>query len=151
MKISAAKILLACIVALPTIGSAATYSVPVPSNLEKFASFSIPNPKVVVDGNLTTVKYRLPPELVGKNFPEVSLVTEDFGDDHYRSGSPLANADCRRKDDLRTCKITMKNIHINQDAAERFILDTTPNPTDAKNKIQVMRIFAFDPVGILTY
>lgn len=131
---------------------AASYEVPVTDpNLKGVATFQIPDPEVITQGDVTVMSYHLPPELVGENFPAVTLAGSYANGSKFELGSTQGHADCDSTDGKVTCNMLLRNIKADPKAVRDFILKTSKSDVEAKARMDVAAKFSGDPVGILKY
>lgn len=147
------KLLLVSILALSfsSHSFAATYEVPVTESLKEFAKFDLVNFKKRIDGDKMTIKYNLPSLLTGsvqKIRLEGNIVnpTEEFimiGDN--------AVAICTGPYSTATCKVEYNNLTIDAEKAIQAIRQVSKSEAEVGARIEVMKSFSTDPVGIITY
>ncbi len=129
--------------------SAATYKVPVDPVLDKYAQFDLMDFEKTTSDDIIQIRYRLPETLTGKTqwvelegmmSPDITLL---FGDN--------AQAICIGEYTLTNCTIEYNNIEINQAEALRAIKKISISDEEVSGRIEVMKAFSTDPVGILSY
>jgi len=125
------------------------YSVPVPTDLEPFASFSVKNVQLCGDANAVELGYQLPELLVG-NSTKVSLRgAYDEAARVYRLSGKDGEADCTRAGTKWSCQERLTGIDVDQAALERQLSDLPAD--EATHRRDVASIFGQDPIGVLTF
>lgn len=129
----------------------ATYEVPVKSELKKYASFELTGfSKIEKDGNIK-IKYELPNVLTGS--PEVIELEADnyTGLEDFILKGEHGEAKCHVKKPITKCAIEYTNLVIDEKLATDEILKISTHGLEASKRIEVMKAFSTDPVGIVTY
>lgn len=146
------KKLLTILAFAPAFSMAATYEVPVEARLKPVATFNIKTPDILEYDGHSELTYHLPPELVGENFPPITLEGKGGGKGHTRKfASKQGEAFCLQAKDSLTCNLQMKNLNIDPKAVQDFVLKNSATPEEASLRLEVAGRFAGDPVGILKY
>ncbi len=137
---------------IPSFSMAATYEVPVEARLKPVATFDIKTPDLLEYGKRAELTYQLPPELVGENFPLMTLQGRGGGRGHTRKfASQQGEAFCLQAKDSLTCNLHMKDLNIDTKAVQDFIIKNSATPEEAALRLEVAERFAGDPIGILKY
>lgn len=131
--------------------TAATYEIPVAAGLKKFATFELNDFEKKIDGDKVTIKYYLPFELVG-NYERIKLE----GRMTKESNSLIligkkAVAICEGGYITMMCTVEYENLEIDKEAAVDIIRSISKSPEEVSARIEVMRAFSTDPVGIINY
>ncbi len=129
---------------------AASYEVPVAAELKELAIFELQDFEKKTEGDKVVVKYKLPYVLVG-NEEKIKLEGKAVsGAEELLLVGDKAVATCRSYDKF-VCTIEYNDLDIDQEAAASAIRAISKNPTEVSGRLEVMRAFSTDPVGIITY
>ena len=134
------------------IAGAATYSVPVQDDLKEYASFELKTFNLKRYIGKTTVKYKLPIELTG-----IEQKVEFTGIINSKAQQNILTGDngtmiCEKNSEARiSCQVEYKNLEIDEKQAISNIVQSSTTRSEIVGKIQVMRAFSSEPVGIITY
>lgn len=135
---------------LPTLAMAKMqYEVPVASELKEFATFEINDFVRTVKGDEVTIGYTLPRVLTG-SLVYIELkgkVTSQDSESIMVGDKGLANCDR----EYRKCTIEYFNLSFDQEKAKELIEGISQSPFETAARLEVMRVFSTDPVGIVTY
>ncbi len=129
----------------------AKYEVPVSAELKEYASFELPDFEKKVDGDKVSVEYTLPSVLTG-NLEKIELK----GKVHTNKDEILLKgykgaAKCVGLLSTITCTISYENLNIDEAKAIEAIKSMSTSEEEFTGRIEVMRAFSTDPVGIITY
>jgi hypothetical protein len=129
---------------------AASYEVPTATALKDYAHFELKDFSKRSDGYFVSLKYTLPVELTGtKQSIELSGIAE--------AGKPFllfgeqADAECLNYASTINCTIRYNDLEIDEEKALQAIRKTSKSEEEVSGRLQVMRFFSTDPVGIITY
>ncbi|MBY0414418.1 MAG: hypothetical protein K2Q18_09640 [Bdellovibrionales bacterium] len=126
-----------------------TYEVPVVKALEEFASFDLKDFEKKIDGDKLMVKYHLPDLLTGRN-EHIHLE----GRIQANSSEVLLVGDkgiakCQAFYD--TCQVEYYNLNIDEEAAKDAIDKVSKTLEERQARIEVLRVFSTDPIGVIRY
>lgn len=134
------------------VAGAATYSVPVQDDLKPYASFNLKKFNLKNYEGETTVKYKLPLELTGiEQKVEFAGVINSKAQQNILTGKNGTMV-CEKNSEAKvSCQVEYKNLEIDEKEAISNIVQSSHSRSEMAGKIQVMRAFSSDPVGIITY
>jgi hypothetical protein len=127
----------------------AVYSVPVPSELEAFASYPIGDVSLCQLGSALQLGYSLPALLVGKKTRVSFQGGYDTTSGRYEMTSADGTASCGRVGADWTCNeaFTGLEIDLTEVAKEAEALPAA----EAAARVDVAQLFQGDPIGILSF
>ncbi|MEZ4446977.1 MAG: hypothetical protein R3B72_48300 [Polyangiaceae bacterium] len=127
----------------------AVYSVPVPVELEAYASYPIGDVSLCRTGNQLEMGYSLPALLVGKKTRVSFAGTVEPTSTAYALSSTDGTADCQRSGAAWTCteQFTGLVVDLTEVAKEAEGLTAA----EAQARLDVSTIFQGDPIGILDF
>ena len=145
--------LLVCISAtFATSAMAATYEVPVTAELREYAIFNLIYFEKKVDGNKFKIKYDLPKMLTGEDEKIELEGTYIEGSEVLTLSGDKATAKCTGVDSTKvSCIITYDSLDIDLERAAENIRKASATDQEFAARLEVMRAFSTDPVGIITY
>jgi hypothetical protein len=133
----------------------ATYQVPVPSDLKSFAYFPIDAAGVTkgADGAIT-ICYDLPKDIAGPNNPTITLTGKLPASDGQfftvREDASDTTGQCVATAEALTCMLHYAGLSFDPDSTARYLAAKYPNDPDLPKRVQVMKAFSGDAVGILS-
>lgn len=125
---------------------AGTYFVPVPKELEPYASFDVDSIRFEVRGAELVLQYELPALLLGDT-RGLSFRGTAAADGSYVLDSDDGVATCRASDGGWTCDEVLLSVELDVDQLDRM-LEPMPE-ADARARRSVADRFADDPIGVL--
>ncbi|MGZ3787344.1 MAG: hypothetical protein ACXVLQ_02410 [Bacteriovorax sp.] len=131
---------------------AATYTVPVDSELKDYATLQLETFKTKDYEGATTIRYKIPKVLTG-----VDQVVEFNGSiDSKANSNVLTGANgtltcAKQVNEKMECRAEYKNLQVNEARAIDLINKISMSSSEASGRIAVMRAFSSDPVGIINY
>ncbi len=131
---------------------AATYEVPVAEGLKEFAKFKLSDFEKRIEGNTIFIKYKLPRLLTGtrQNIELQGLLPTD-GKNLLLVGD-LGVATCvGTYTAISTCTVEYNDLSFDQEKAEKEIRAISKSETEVGARLDVMKSFSTDPVGIIIY
>lgn len=128
----------------------ATYEVPVPNSLKKYAHFSMPSPVVQKVNGKTMIHYQLPAALVGPSHPGITMYSDDYGNDRFEFQSEFGKATCEKKGVIH-CNVKYQNIAVDLNEVRQHLAQHSKSRSEFEGRFQVAAMFARDPGGILKY
>lgn len=133
------------------IAARASYEVPVSEDLKEYAQFELPDFEKKVDGDKFSVEYTLPAVLTG-NAERIELngKVRANKDEILLTGKKGA-AKCVGLLSTITCTISYENLDIDEGKVIEAIRNMSTSDKEFSGRIEVMRSFSTDPVGIITY
>jgi hypothetical protein len=132
-----------------------SYSVPVPPDLQSFASYPLSGVCFFQDGDQVAVGYNLPAELTGRTDSDIVLKGTMGPDGVAQAIGEHATAVCTK--DLGTntvsCDVHYFDLAMDYDNRLATLVKEFPNPTDLNGRIKVASIFSGEgePHGIVTF
>lgn len=130
--------------------STATYEVPVPNHLKKYAHFAMSSPVVQKANGKTMIHYKLPAELVGPSHPGITMYSDDYSNDRFEFESEFGKAICEKKGIIH-CNVKYQNIAVDFDEVRRHLAQHSKSRVEFEARFQVAAMFSRDPGGILKY
>lgn len=131
---------------------AATYEVPVAEELKEYATFALENFEKSLDNNIISVKYDLPNTLTGTK-EHISLQGAQVadGEDLIMFGDKGV-AICKSATYSESvCSVEYFNLKFDEESAINSIKSISKSGQETLGRIEVMRAFSTDPVGIIKY
>lgn len=129
---------------------AATYEVPTAVALKDYARFELKDFSKSREGHFVSIKYTLPEELTGeKQDIELSGIAEE-GKTFLLFGEQ-ADAECLNYASTINCTIRYNDLEIDEAKALKAIRKISKSEEEVSGRVQVMRFFSTDPVGIISY
>ncbi len=130
--------------------AAVTYTVPVPAELEAFATFPNLPARYVQEGTQITVSYRLPEELVGNQTTVIALRGEMKNPREFRLKGEHGDARCQSAHQRLNCIVEYKDLPIDERALGLFIEQKFPERVEQLARLEVARLFSGEPIGVIT-
>ena len=124
----------------------ATYSVPVPAELEAYATFELGDLRFRERGNEWTLDYSLPPLLVGGT-RQVSFRGVVSSSSAYELSGDAGSMTCVDQADVLVCDEMLTAIELDRDKLERAFADLPA--AESRARWEVANRFADDPIGVL--
>ena len=124
----------------------ATYSVPVPAELADQATFPVDSVSWNATAERASLKYDLPPELVGTRARVALDGAFDPARGVYALSGPAGTAECTVAGASLTCNERLPGVPVDVARATEL---AAGSPGAAK-RAEVIRRFGVDPIGILT-
>ena len=130
---------------------AATYEVPTTEDLKSYATYELKNIKFFKISKWVAVSYYLPQELTG-NLEKVKYFGKIQNKNKIilKSSNGILTCDVSPLEKT-VCRAEYENLNIDEAKAEQIINATAKSPEEAIGRIQVMKSFSGEPVGIITY
>jgi hypothetical protein len=133
---------------------AAQYEVPVAEELKSYSTFDLNDFDKKLDGDEVTIKYHLPELLVGDQ-PRIKLTGKIVGSANSNSVIEMsgdhADAKCVGSYASMKCVIEYHDLILIEEEVINIIKSKSLPPEEEAGRIQVMKAFSTDPVGIITY
>ncbi len=129
----------------------ATYEVPTDEALKPFATFELKDFKVHLIGRTLFIRYHLPEMLVGYSERIWLKGKIDSDKGTVVLTGPNAKATCNGVYESMKCQISYEALDIDEAAALTAIKEISKSSLETSSRIQVMRAFSTDPVGIISY
>ncbi len=133
---------------------AAQYEVPVPSEIKEYSIFSLDDFDKKLDGDEITIKYHLPKMLVGDT-SRIKLTGKIVGSSNnsqeIEMKGEFGSAKCAGSYNSMKCVIEYHDLVVNEVEALKAIQAQSSSAEEEAGRIQVMKAFSTDPVGIITY
>jgi hypothetical protein len=127
------------------------YSVPVPPELEPYASYPLDDVCWYSDGKTLSLGYTLPDELTGSKNPIV-LTGEDTGQATFKLAGDHGDADCSRGDSMSvSCRISYRKLNFDVDSVKQILSSEFPDPVQLTQRSAVSAVFRSDPIGVITF
>lgn len=141
-----------CMTVLISHVQAATYEVPVAEDLKEFATFTLENFEKSLDGDTITVRYDLPNILTGVN-EHISLQGAQVpeGSDLILFGDKGVAKCISATYSESVCSVAYFNLKFDEESAINSIKSISKSGVETLGRIEVMRAFSTDPVGIIKY
>ncbi|MBY0516365.1 MAG: hypothetical protein K2P81_05625 [Bacteriovoracaceae bacterium] len=127
-----------------------TYHVPVPAELNQFASFEVIDANIQIVNDKINVSYRLPTELVGPIENTVTLSGTIKQRKILKLRGPNSRATCVNTETQLECKVTYPDLIIDNASVEEYLKQTIQDPAELKARLEVATTFSTEPVGIVT-
>lgn len=149
------KIKLLALVFLSTLNVwAAQYEVPVTPELKAYSVFPLVDFDKKLDGDEIIIKYHLPELLVGEH-PRIKLTGKLVGSAQKNNEIVLtgefADAKCVGSYSSMKCVIEYHDLDVNEEEVVNLIKSQSLSQEEEMGRIQVLKAFSTDPVGIITY
>ena len=129
----------------------ATYEVPMAEGLKEFSTFTLSDFEQEKVGNKIFVRYSLPQVLTGVNQKvELSGIMSAEGSLLLVGDSAMAMC-IGSYTGGSTCTIQYNDLIIDQEKALKSIRSISKSETEVGARLEVMKSFSTDPVGIITY
>lgn len=142
----------------PHAGPQATYTVPLPPHLIEelgdVATLPLAQPKITQQPNgMTRLDYRLPAELVGKNYPTLTFHSQSYSQNEFQIIGENGKGTCARPqpESQISCFIEYNDLNIDLKNVESHLKSIAGNPNELRRRLTLAARFAGDPVGILKY
>jgi hypothetical protein len=133
---------------------AAQYEVPVSPDLIAYSTFLLSGFDKKLDGDEVTIKYHLPKMLVG-SLPIIKLtgkiVDLTVKNQEFELNGEFGEAKCVGSYATMKCVVEYHDLEVNEAQALQEIKSQSLNLEEEEKRIQVMKAFSTDPVGIITY
>lgn len=127
----------------------AVYEVPVPADLEPYASYPIGDVSLCRQGTTLELGYSLPKLLVGKKTRVSFAGTYVSAEGTYELSSADGTASCEPSDTTWTCFETFTGLEVD---LERVADEAAELPSvEAAGRVDVAEHFGGDPIGILHF
>lgn len=134
-----------------SISFAATYEVPTTDALKDFARFELKDFSKKAEKNYVSIKYTLPEELTGtKQHIELEGFAGVEGQTFLLFGDQ-AQAECLNYSSTVNCTIRYNDIEVDEDKALKVIRKISKSNEEVGARLEVMRFFSTEPVGIISY
>lgn len=130
---------------------AATYEVPMTTELKKFATFELEEFRVKNENQTLIIKYALPETVTGsvQTITLVGFVPEST--QNFFMYGDKAEANCRIEYTRTQCSVVYKKLEIDLDKARAAIELISQSVEETQARLEVTRFFSNDPVGIITF
>lgn len=129
----------------------AKYEVPVSEELKEYSQFELPDFEKKVDGNKVSVEYTLPDLLTG-NLEKIELRGQIRANkNEILLTGEKGTAKCVGLLSTITCTVSYYNLNLDETKAIEAIKNMSTTDKEFTGRIEVMRSFSTDPVGIITY
>ncbi len=129
----------------------AKYEVPVSEESNEYAVFELPDFEKTVSDNNLKVEYTLPAVLTGN---EVRIELKGklrFNNNEVILKGEKGSAFCSGIQSVITCKVFYENLLIDEEKAIAAIKSISTSSKEFNGRLEIMRSFSTDPVGIITY
>lgn len=127
---------------------------PVNEELKSYSTFDLYDFDKKLDGDEVTIKYHLPELLVGNQF-RIKLTGKIVGSAstsvEVQLSGDHADAKCVGSYTSMKCVIEYHDLIVIEDEVISLIKSKTFSPEEEAGRIQVMKAFSNDPVGIIHY
>lgn len=126
-----------------------SYTVPVPTELAPYATFSLPDAKLERNATHVTLSYKLPAELVGADHEAITLKGK------IRPGRALlltgkyGDASCLSTNGKTECVVEYDDLEQDMTSAEAAIAVRTQDLAERAARLEVAKLFGSEPVGIV--
>lgn len=127
----------------------AIYSVPVPAELEPFASYSVEDVSLCRLGSGIELGYSLPALLVGKKTRVAFAGTYDSANGTYELSSADGTASCELAGEAWSCLEHFTGIEVDLEEVAEEAEDLSQQ--EAAARLDVAEQFSGDPIGILDF
>jgi len=133
----------------------ASYQVPVPASLQSYASFKLANATVEQgDNNALKIAYCLPQDIAGADGPEIVLsgTAPATAGDFFtvREDANDTTGTCVQSAGTITCMLHYAGLRFDAATTETYLKQKYAEAPDLSERIQVMRMFSGNAIGILT-
>lgn len=131
---------------------AALYTVPVAEELSEYASFELDNFKSKAENNEVEIKYKIPMVLTGVQ--QEVVFTGQVDDKAYSNtlSGPNGKMVCTKGlMEAVKCEVTYADLLTDEDKAIETIKKISKDNSEVFGRIEVMKAFSSDPVGIIHY
>ncbi|MBC7715253.1 MAG: hypothetical protein H7177_18045 [Rhizobacter sp.] len=129
----------------------ATYEVPVSEELKEYAVFELSDLEKKIKGDRFVVEYSLPDVLTGNiEYIHLEGKIQANKDEVVMIGDKGA-ARCKGVYTETTCTVQYNGLEIDADKATEAIKNISKSDKETFGRIEVMRAFSTDPVGIIVY
>ncbi len=131
----------------------AYYSVPVKRELHEFARFTMEGSTAVFGEAETVIRYCLPHDIVGERDVIIELKGGKAVDGQFFAVTEADSAttgQCIKAGATLTCMLQYAELEFDVDANEAFLARKYENDVNFPKRLQVMRAFSGDAVGILS-
>lgn len=139
-------------VIVTNVSMAATYEVPVSEGLKEFAKFELSDFEKKIEGNHISVKYKLPKVLTGtRQNIELQGMLPAVGENLLLVGDHGVATCVGPYSATSTCTVEYNDLSFDQEKALKAIRAISKSETEVGARLEVMKSFSTDPVGIIVY
>jgi hypothetical protein len=142
----------------PSPGSAAgsldgaRYSVPVPEELEPWATYPVEDLRFERNGEEIEIRYPFPRWLSGES--ETLVLTGSAASDAVEFDvivRDIGAGVCQRSGRAFTCREQLPDLEIDRDKARERMLDANLGAAEIEQRLRVTDLFRVDPIGVLEF
>lgn len=131
---------------------AAQYSVPVAEEYAQYASFELKSFKNKEYDEVVRIKYKIPKVLTGVEQEVVFIGEVDQFAHAITLNGPNGEMNCQKSESKSIeCRVVYKNLLKKEEQAILEIIKVSKSSKEVLGRIEVMRSFSSDPVGIIRY